>query len=101
MAVPETLAHKMALFGANGRIVREDFELFGESSWLQVMIGQHHVPRGWHPLVEARDEAEVEALLAHSAKVVANCLQLMPTQAAFIARHCAAGGAPVPQPEAA
>ena len=104
MAVPETLAHKMVLFGANARIVREDFELFGESSWLQVMMGQHHEPRGWHPLVEARDEAEIEALLVHSAQVVSNCLQRMPTQAEFIARHCAAGphaAAPRRSPETA
>jgi tryptophan 7-halogenase len=90
MEVPATLAHKMALFAANARIVREDFELFGESSWLQVMMGQHLVPRGWHPLVESRGQEEIAALVAHSAQVVANCLQRMPTQAEFIARHCRA-----------
>jgi tryptophan halogenase len=84
MEVPTTLAHKMALFAANGRIEREDFELFGASSWLQVMSGQHLAPRGWHPLVDQRSDDEVAALVAHSAQVVANCLQRMPTQQAFI-----------------
>jgi tryptophan halogenase len=90
MEVPSTLAHKMALFAANGRIEREDFELFGASSWLQVMSGPHLVPRGWHPLVDQRSDDEVAALVAHSAQVVANCLQRMPTQQAFIEQHCRA-----------
>jgi tryptophan 7-halogenase len=90
MALPPALVHKMALFAANGRIVREDLELFGEPNWLQVMVGQNLMPRGWHPLVETRDEAEVAALMQHSAQVVANCLKRMPTQAEFIARHCRA-----------
>ncbi len=96
MEVPETLARKMALFAANGRIEREDFELFGASSWLQVMTGQHLLPRGWHPLVDQRSDDEVAALVAHSAQVVANCLQRMPTQQEFIERHCRA-----PKPEMA
>jgi tryptophan halogenase len=54
------------------------------------MSGQHLVPRGWHPLVDQRSDDEVAALVAHSAQVVANCLQRMPTQQAFIEQHCRA-----------
>src|SRR6476646_495695 len=44
MELPERLAHKLALFRANARIVREHEELFTETGWMQVMIGQGIMP---------------------------------------------------------
>jgi tryptophan halogenase len=91
MPVPETLQHKIELFRSNGRVFRDLQELFAEPSWLQVMIGQRVVPRGYHPFADLRPEAEVEAYVANVAQVIAKCVNVMPTQAAFIAEHCAAG----------
>ena len=51
MDVPETLQRKIDLWMANGRIFREDEELFAEESWIQVFIGQGMIPRGYDPLV--------------------------------------------------
>ncbi len=52
MSIPETLERKIELFRANGRIFRENDELFAEDSWLQVMIGQRILPRSYDPLVD-------------------------------------------------
>lgn len=90
MPVPETLQRKIDLFRSNGRIYREKDELFTEMSWLQVMIGQGISPRGYHPFADLRSEAEVEAYLNHVEKVIAQCVNAMPTQALFIQTHCAA-----------
>jgi tryptophan halogenase len=51
------------------------------------------MPRGYHPLADSRPEAEVEAYLRNVEQVIAKCVNAMPTQAAFIAEHCAAGAA--------
>jgi tryptophan halogenase len=40
MAVPERLARKIALFRANGTLVQDQYDIFMEPSWAQVLIGQ-------------------------------------------------------------
>lgn len=90
MDLPESLKRKMALFQSNGRVFRQAEELFAEPSWIQVMIGQRMMPKGYNAMVDAIDEA---ALLRHVDTVrgvVANCVRAMPTHEEFIARHCAA-----------
>jgi len=93
MPIPETLQRKIDLFRSNGRVYRDGLELFAEPSWLQVMIGQRIMPRGHHPFADLRPEAEVEAYLRNVEQVIAKCVQVMPTQAAYIEEHCAAGSA--------
>lgn len=90
MEVPETLQRKMDLYLSNGRIVREADELFAEVSWLQVMNGQGLRPQGYHPLAEQTPLAEAQELLDHVKYVITRCVQVMPTQADFIAEHCQA-----------
>jgi tryptophan halogenase len=90
MDVPDRLARKMALFGSNGRVYRRSDELFAESSWLQVMVGQGLMPQGHHPFADQPEEAEVLAYLENVRQVVGKCVSVMPTHAEFIARHCAA-----------
>jgi tryptophan halogenase len=93
MPIPDTLQRKIDLFRSNGRISRDLQELFAEPSWLQVMIGQRIVPQGYHPFADLRPEAEVDAYVRNVAEVIAKCVKVMPTQAEFIATHCAAGAA--------
>jgi tryptophan 7-halogenase len=89
MTVPEPLRRKMALFASNGRIFREGEELFAEASWLQVMLGQGLMPQRQHPFAELRPLAETTAFLDNVQRVIARCVQAMPTHAEFIAAHCA------------
>src|SRR3546814_16953893 len=44
MDIPETLAHKIALFRSQGQIVRESDELFVEIGWFPVLPGQNIEP---------------------------------------------------------
>lgn len=93
MPIPETLQAKIDLFRSNGRFVREQEELFGEMSWVQVMIGQGIVPRRWHALVDSFDDAAVAKHVEDTRRIIQNCLRVMPDHADFIARHCAASAA--------
>jgi tryptophan halogenase len=91
MPVPDTLAAKLALFRANGRITRFNAELFAEVGWLQVMIGQGILPQGYHPLAEAQSDGEVRELLGLVRQVIARQVGALPDHAAFIAQHCPSG----------
>ena len=50
MPIPDRLAAKIALFEETGRIVRRDHDIFSESSWLAVAVGQGLTPHGRHPI---------------------------------------------------
>jgi tryptophan halogenase len=93
MDVPETLQRKMDLFRSNGRIFRDGLELFAEASWLQVMVGQRVVPRGYHPFADLRPEAEVAAYVDNVRQVIAKCVKAMPVQSEYIASNCQAPSA--------
>jgi tryptophan halogenase len=90
MDVPARLQRKMDLYRSNGRILREDNELFAEASWLQVMQGQRVEPRGHHPFADLIPEAHAKAFIDDVERVVAKCVDVMPTHAEFIAANCKA-----------
>ena len=90
MEVPESLQRKIDLYRAGGRIFRDNNELFGEISWLQVMHGQRIRAQAYHPLSTVRPAAEVDEMLDDVKRVIGKCVDIMPTQAQFIAQHCAA-----------
>ncbi|MGH8253292.1 MAG: tryptophan halogenase family protein [Steroidobacteraceae bacterium] len=91
MPIPETLQRKIDLFRVNGRIFRENDELFAEESWLQVMIGQHIVPRSYDPLVDMLSPDLITRYLGDIETVIRRCVDIMPLHREFIARNCAAG----------
>jgi tryptophan 7-halogenase len=97
MEVPESLKRKIDLFRESGRIFRHEDELFSESSWLAVLLGQGIVPRRWDPMADTVDEGEVRHTLSRMAPFIRRAAESMPTHAGFIARHCAApAAAPAP-----
>jgi tryptophan halogenase len=90
MEIPESLRSYIKLFSSNGQFFREGTELFGLTSWVQVMIGQGIVPKSYHPAVDWVRDADMLTLVDHVEKVVASNVALMPKHEDFIARHCAA-----------
>lgn|GEM_PF-3056062 len=81
---------KLSLYASNGRIFRKDNELFDETSWLAVMHGQGLVPESYHPIVDNLSDDELDYRLKHIEKVIKASVDTMPTQAEYIAKHCAA-----------
>jgi tryptophan halogenase len=90
MTLPDTLKDRIALFRANGHIVRHGDELFGEVGWFQVMAGQGIVPERSHALAETIDEADLKSYLETLNGLYAREVARYPAHADFIARHCAA-----------
>ena len=90
MPVPDALKSYMDLFAANGQFFRDGTEMFGLTSWVQVMLGQGINPRAYHPAVDWVKDGDTMALVHHVEKIVASNVALMPRHEEFIARHCAA-----------
>jgi tryptophan halogenase len=90
MDVPDTLKHKTELFGANGRFFRKNDELFNETSWAQVMLGQGIRPRGYHPLVDNTADEPIFKMLDNVKAVMHGVVDRMPTHEQYIADHCKA-----------
>ncbi len=84
MAIPDTLARRMALFAEHGRLMLDPAELFREPSWVAVMMGQGLSPRRVDPVVAARDGADRRLQLDRIASVVTRGVAAMPTHAAFL-----------------
>jgi tryptophan 7-halogenase len=64
MSVPDTLAHKIALFREHGRVFRYNEELFDVPSWVAVMLGQGIIPAAPDPLATAMPQADVLRAMA-------------------------------------
>ncbi len=88
--IPDTLQHKMDLFRGNGRIFRDNEELFNPESWIQVMIGQGIVPNNYDPMVNMKSDDEIRDFLSNTQKVIEKCVNVMPTQKDFIEKFCKA-----------
>lgn len=83
---PAGLKDKLAMFRSSGRIFRENNELFTETSWLAVMVGQGIEAGGHHPAADLLDDAEVLKRLEHIRQVIAGTVGAMPTQGQFLAQ---------------
>ncbi len=90
MPIPDSLAHKMELFRANGHIVREQEELFTEVGWLQVLVGQGMMPAGYHPLVDAIPADDLGDYMETLELLIAREVRQMESHFDFIAANCAA-----------
>ncbi len=90
MAIPDTLQEKIDLFRAGGRVHREHEELFTESSWIQVLLGQSIMPAAYHPMVDVLGPDEIRQMVAGVRGVLERSAEAMPPHREFISRNCRA-----------
>jgi tryptophan halogenase len=90
MELPATLQRKIDLWCSNGRIFREDDELFAEESWIQVFLGQGIVPRSHDPLVAIKSDPEIEQFLGNISTTIKRCVDVMPAHDQYISKYCPA-----------
>lgn len=90
MAIPDTLAEKIALFRANGQIFREEDELFTETSWIAVMLGQGLEAGGHNVMADAVGGARIAHEVGEMERSIRFLVQHMPSHQDFLARYCPA-----------
>src|SRR5574337_425627 len=89
MEVPPELARRIDLFRRSGLIFREADELFTETGWLQVMLGQRIEPARYHPLADELEASKLQAFLSDIRTLVNRTVERLPAHDAFVARTCA------------
>ncbi|MDZ5645982.1 tryptophan halogenase family protein [Nitrospirillum sp. BR 11828] len=94
MDVPETLAERLRIYRATGRVFREADDLFTKTSWLAVMQGQGLMAQGYDPLADGMPETEARARLDRIAAVTAAAVQRLPSHGEFIRTRVDAGFQP-------
>ncbi|MCR9078844.1 MAG: tryptophan 7-halogenase [Hyphomonadaceae bacterium] len=90
MSVPDSLTDKMALFEGNGLLYKDPEDLFRESSWVQVMVGQGLMPKSFHAMANRLSSEQLTSFLADVQKLIDRATQDLPGHSDFIAAHCAA-----------
>lgn len=88
MSIPDSLAHRIKLFESAGRYFYKDDELFGEYSWMQVMLGQGLEPKSYHPIVEMMSEKELTVFLKNIRLQIKQLLSTMPSHQSYIQKYC-------------
>lgn len=93
MEVPETLSQKVELFKANGQIFREEDELFTETSWAAVMMGQGIPMNGHNPMADSLDLARTRKEIDEMEQSIRFLVQHMPGHGEYLAKYCPAQAA--------
>ncbi|WP_298807868.1 tryptophan halogenase family protein [uncultured Sphingomonas sp.] len=88
--LPDTLRHKLDVWREQAHVTREHEELFTEVAWIQVLIGQGVIPRGYHPIADAETRADNDEYLDLMRQLIAREAAQMPSHVSFVAQHCAA-----------
>lgn len=90
MEIPDSLTHRIELFRQTGRVFKLPTELFGENSWIQVMLGQGLMPEQYHPIVNMMDDDELEKFLTGIHGAVKKLVNELPEHQRFIDHYCKA-----------
>jgi len=90
MDLPESLQHRIDLFKQTGRVFKVPTELFGENSWVQVMLGQGLMPEQYHPIVDMMTPAELQQFLEGIRTKAQQRVGQLPTHQQFIDHYCKA-----------
>jgi tryptophan 7-halogenase len=90
MEIPDSLTHRIELFKQTGRVFKVPGELFGENSWIQVMLGQGLMPEQYHPIVNMMSDEELERFLTGIHGAAHKLVSQLPEHQRFIDYYCKA-----------
>ncbi|MCH2189571.1 MAG: tryptophan 7-halogenase [Gammaproteobacteria bacterium] len=88
MEIPDSLRHRIELFRETGRVFKVPTELFGENSWVQVMLGQGMMPKDYHPIVNMMDKNELSAFMSTIERDVEKLIHQLPNHVDFVRHYC-------------
>jgi len=88
MDIPDSLKHRLALFEETGRVFKKHGDLFGETSWVQCLLGQGMIPKAYHPIVDVMKDDELEKFLDNAKMNVRKKVNNWPNHIDFINHHC-------------
>ncbi len=88
MKIPDRLQEKYDLFKSHGRIFRDNEELFNDTSWFAVMIGQGMMPKSYDPVADLFSDEETKEKLYNIKNTIQESCDIMPKHMDFIKQNC-------------
>ena len=86
LTLPDSLARKIELFREGGRVFRYDGDLFSDTSWVAVFLGQNIIPQRHSGMVDAVPTDRLQQSLDGMRKAVASTARAMPRHEDFLAK---------------
>ncbi len=84
MNIPDTLAHKLAVFRERGTFANAAEEMFTPTSWMAVMMGQGVVPECYDPLLAYEDLGALRAGFDRMQMHLRDLADAMPTHYQYL-----------------
>jgi tryptophan halogenase len=84
--IPPSLQTKLALYKSQGRLVRNDNELFGSNSWHAVLSGMGTFPLGYDPVVDATNVDESKQYFKNVSESLAHSVNQLLTHDEYLER---------------
>jgi len=90
MPIPNSLTHRIDLFRESARVFKVPTELFGENSWIQVMLGQGLNPEQYHPVVDVMSDEELTRFMKGIKSQVTATVAKLPNHQVYVQQYCKA-----------
>lgn len=87
MTVPDELQGRIDVFCERGMIINRTGEMFRETSWLAIMIGQGLMPQGYSALMDQQDLPKLAESFRRLRELIARDVAPLPTQDEFLRHH--------------
>lgn len=88
MDLPESLQERINIYMENGRLYRENNELFSEDSWFAVFEGQNLRPRRYHPVIDNLSDEMLDRRMNDVRKTIHKCLEAYEDHQTYLHKLC-------------
>ena len=90
MSIPESLDYKIRSFREAGRVVYDKRELFIETNWVAVLLGQNVFPESTDLRVECTPQNKITTQLRQMREMISMAAESLPRHEETISRYCEA-----------
>lgn len=90
MQIPDTLEYRMRAFRERGHVVYSSRELFIETNWVAVFLGQELIPDALDPRVGCLSDALIVDKLDKMRQAIRRATETLPRHDRFVSEYCAA-----------
>lgn len=84
MDIPDSLRNKLETFKSRGEIVVDRDDLFRETSWFAVLMGQGLEPNYYHPIADAISDEQLEMRMSKIREAIKKRVDMLPEHGSFI-----------------
>lgn len=91
MEIPDTLRERIDIYMENGRLYRDNHELFSENSWFAVFEGQNFRPKRYHPVIDFMSDEALDRRMAEVRRTMHKCLDAFEDHSTYLNKLCQNG----------